>query len=92
MIPGSVFSSAPRLTFDVSPTITAMLKYIKNYADSIKGIDVYPIISLFIFVLFFIAVIYYVRKMDKRRVEEMKNMPLDLDAETTLPLHTVKQA
>lgn len=69
-----------------------MLKYIKNYADSIKGIDVYPIISLFIFVLFFLAVIYYVRKMDKRRVEEMKNMPLELDAENTLPLHTLKQA
>lgn len=69
-----------------------MLKYIKNYADSIKGIDVYPIISLFIFVLFFIAVIYYVRKMDKRRVDEMKNLPLDLEANDNLSLHTIKQA
>ncbi|HEU4904301.1 MAG TPA: cbb3-type cytochrome c oxidase subunit 3 [Flavisolibacter sp.] len=69
-----------------------MLKYIKQYADSIKGIDVYPIISLFIFVLFFIAVIYYVRKMDKRRVDEMKNLPLDLEPDNNLPLHTIKQA
>ena len=56
-----------------------MLKYIKQYADSIKGIDIYPIISLLIFVIFFIAVLYYVRRMDKKHVENLKNMPLDLD-------------
>ena len=69
-----------------------MLKYIKNYADSIKGIDVYPIISLFIFVLFFIAVIYYVRRMDKNRVNEMKNLPLELEPESIPSLTTIKQA
>lgn len=66
-----------------------MLKYIKQYADSIKGIDIYPIISLFIFVLFFIAVIYYVRKMDKQRVNELKNLPLDLEPENNTTLHTI---
>jgi cytochrome c oxidase cbb3-type subunit IV len=55
-----------------------MFKFIKQYAETIKGIDVYPIISLFIFVLFFIAVLWYVRKMDKRKVEEIRNLPLDL--------------
>lgn len=69
-----------------------MLKYIKNYADSIKGIDVYPIISLFIFVLFFVAVIYYVRKMDKNRVNEMKHLPLELEPENLPSLTTIKQA
>ena len=72
--------------------IFAMLKYIKNYADSIKGIDVYPIISLFIFVLFFVAVIYYVRKMDKNRVNEMKHLPLELEPENLPTLTTIKQA
>ena len=72
--------------------IFAMLKYIKNYADSIKGIDVYPIISLFIFVLFFVAVIYYVRKMDKNRVNEMKHLPLELEPENLPSLTTIKQA
>jgi len=56
-----------------------MFKFIKQYAESIKGIDIYPIISLFIFLLFFIAVLWYVRKMDKSKVEEMSNLPLDLD-------------
>jgi len=69
-----------------------MLKYIKSYAASIKDIDIYPIISLTIFVLFFIAVIYFVKKMDKRHVTEMKHLPLDLDIESNVSVHTVKQA
>lgn len=69
-----------------------MLKYIKNYAASIKDIDIYPVISLSIFVLFFVAVIYFVKKMDKRHVAEMKHMPLDLDMESNVSVHTVKQA
>ena len=60
-----------------------MLKYIKQYAASIQGIDVYPIISLSIFVIFFIAVLVYVRRMDKLNVTKMKHLPLDLEPETT---------
>jgi cytochrome c oxidase cbb3-type subunit 4 len=56
-----------------------MFKFIKQYAESIRGIDIYPIISLFIFLLFFIAVLWYVKKMDKHSVEKMSNLPLDLD-------------
>ena len=52
-----------------------MFKFIKQYAETIKGNDIYPIISLLIFVLFFIAVLWYVTKMDKRNVEEIKNLP-----------------
>lgn len=60
-----------------------MFKFIKQYAETINGIDIYPIISLFIFVLFFIGVLWYVRKMDKRQVEEIKNLPLDLTDENS---------
>lgn len=54
-----------------------MLKYIKSYAASISGIDIYPIISLLIFFLFFVGVLYYVKTMDKRFVTDMNNMPLE---------------
>ena len=54
-----------------------MFKFIKQYAETIKGIDIYPIISLFIFLLFFIAVLWYVKKMDKTSVEELSNLPFD---------------
>ena len=56
-----------------------MFKFIKQYVESIRGIDIYPIISLFIFLLFFIAVLWFVKKMDKRQVEKMSNLPLDLE-------------
>jgi cytochrome c oxidase cbb3-type subunit IV len=56
-----------------------MFKFIKQYAETIRGIDIYPLISLFIFLLFFIAVLWYVKKMDKRKVEEMSNLPLDMN-------------
>jgi cytochrome c oxidase cbb3-type subunit IV len=67
-----------------------MLKYIKNYAASIKDIDIYPVISLTIFVLFFIAVIYFVKKMDKGHVDEIKQLPLDLDIEGNTSVQTIK--
>ena len=69
-----------------------MLKYIKNYAASIKDIDIYPVISLSIFVLFFIVMIYFVKKMSKGHVSQMKHMPLDLDVDNNASVHTIKQA
>ena len=68
-----------------------MFKFIKKYAETIKGVDVYPIISLFIFLIFFVAVIYYVRKMDKRKIEEIKSLPLDLNEDNSY-LNSIKQA
>ena len=56
-----------------------MLKYIKGHASSIEGIDIYPMISLLIFFLFFVAVLYFVKKMDKKSVQEISALPLDLD-------------
>jgi cbb3-type cytochrome oxidase subunit 3 len=60
-----------------------MLKFISKYADKINGIDIYPIISLIIFVVFFIAMLVYVKKMKKSSIDEMKNLPLDLIEEPT---------
>ena len=67
-----------------------MFKFIKQYAETIKGIDIYPLISLFIFLLFFIAVLWYVKKMDKRSVEEMSNLPLDINDDNSY-VNTIKQ-
>jgi cbb3-type cytochrome oxidase subunit 3 len=68
-----------------------MFKFIKQYAETINGIDIYPIISLFIFVLFFIGVLWYVRKMDKHKVEEIKNLPLDLTDDNSY-VNSIKQS
>jgi cbb3-type cytochrome oxidase subunit 3 len=67
-----------------------MFKFIKQYAETIRGIDIYPIISLFIFVLFFIAVLWYVKRLDKHKVEEIKNLPLDLTDDNSY-VNSIKQ-
>ena len=54
-----------------------MLKYIKEHVSGIDGISIYPIFSLLVFVLFFVVLLYFVIKMDKNRIEEIRNLPLD---------------
>ena len=68
-----------------------MFKFIKQYAETIEGVNIYPIISLVIFMLFFIAVLWYVKKMDKRKVEEISKLPLDLNDDNSY-VNTIKQA
>jgi cbb3-type cytochrome oxidase subunit 3 len=56
-----------------------MFKFVKQYAESIEGINIYPMISLVIFFLFFVALLYYVKKMDKSKANEISRIPLDND-------------
>ena len=51
----------------------------KNILSSMEGVAIYPIISLGIFVLFFITLGYFVFNADKSFIEKMKNMPLKGD-------------
>ncbi len=46
-----------------------MLKFIRQYADKISGIEIYPIISLLIFVIFFAAMLFYVIKNEKEQYQ-----------------------
>jgi uncharacterized membrane protein len=59
-----------------------MLKFIRQYADKVDGIEIFPVISLLIFVFFFAIMLVYVKRMNKSTVDEMKNLPLDLIDET----------
>jgi cytochrome c oxidase cbb3-type subunit IV len=54
-----------------------MFKFIKQYAETISSIEIYPIISLFIFLVFFIVLLVWVKKMRKEDVSQMANMPLN---------------
>lgn len=53
-----------------------MLKFIKHHMTGIEGIEIYPIISLSIFVLFFAALIVYVIRADKNEIKEISDYPL----------------
>jgi len=54
-----------------------MFKYIKDHLTNIDSISIYPVISLLIFFVFFVALLYYVKKMDKNKIEEVSKLPLD---------------
>jgi cytochrome c oxidase cbb3-type subunit IV len=54
-----------------------MFKFVKKYAESIDGVNIYPMISLLIFFLFFVVLLYYVKKIDKKKVNEISRIPLD---------------
>ncbi len=54
-----------------------MFKFIKQYAETITGIEIYPIISFLIFFTFFIGLTIWVIKADKGFINKMENMPLE---------------
>jgi len=57
---------------------------VKHYLETITGIEVFPLISLVIFTVFFAVILWYVIKMDKDRVTKVSHMPLD--SENTAPI------
>jgi cytochrome c oxidase cbb3-type subunit 4 len=59
-----------------------MLKYIKGHMDSIEGIELYPIITLIIFFAFFTILFIWVVTSKKKYIEEVSNIPLEMDEET----------
>lgn len=54
-----------------------MLKFVKNHMDSISGIEVYPIISLLIFFIFFVCLFYWVFTAKKEYIDTVSQLPLD---------------
>jgi hypothetical protein len=54
-----------------------MLKFVKNYMDSISGIEIYPIISLLIFFTFFVLLFWWVFTAKKEYIKTVSNLPLD---------------
>jgi Ca2+/Na+ antiporter len=49
----------------------------KDILQSIEGISVYPIISLIVFVLFFVVILIWMIKVDKKYINKMENLPFE---------------
>ncbi len=49
----------------------------KNILQSIENIEIWPLISLVIFFVFFLVILFRVFKSDKNFNDKMKNLPLD---------------
>ena len=54
-----------------------MLRFIKHSLTSIVGVEIFPVISLLIFSIFFAAVIFMVIRMSKKEVADLSNLPLE---------------
>ena len=63
-----------------------MLRFIKHNLTSMDNIEIYPLISLLIFVLFFATMLFFVFSMKKKDVIELSSMPfegeVDIDKES----------
>lgn len=51
----------------------------KEVLRSIEDIEIMPLISLMVFMLFFIGMFIWVITVDKKYVEHMKSLPLNND-------------
>ncbi|NMM50238.1 cbb3-type cytochrome c oxidase subunit 3 [Marinigracilibium pacificum] len=49
----------------------------KHYFEQIDNVAVWPIISLIIFVVFFVGLTIYVMTQDKAEIEEIASIPLN---------------
>lgn len=52
------------------------MKFI-NYLSTIGGVEIYPLISLSVFVMFFVGLIIYVVNTDKKYIDQMSDLPLE---------------
>lgn len=55
----------------------------KHYFEQIQDVEIWPIISLIIFFVFFTSTIFWVLFLDKKYIDKMKSLPLDDDADGT---------
>lgn len=54
-----------------------MLKFIKHHMETIDGVSIFPIVSLSIFFLFFVALFWWVFTAKKDYITKVSNLPLD---------------
>jgi cytochrome c oxidase cbb3-type subunit IV len=51
----------------------------KEVLQSIEGIEFYTIVSMIIFILFFIGMTIWLFKVDKKYIKDMSELPLEKD-------------
>lgn len=56
-----------------------MLKFIKGNLEQIDGVALYPMISLLIFFIFFVALFAWVITAKKEHIQQVSNIPLEDD-------------
>lgn len=52
------------------------MKFI-NYLEKISGVDIYALSSFLLFAIFFLVMLTWVFRADKKTIREMSRIPLD---------------
>lgn len=60
-----------------------MFKFIKGNLEQIDGVEIYPIVSLLIFFIFFAGLFLWVFTAKKAHITEVSNIPLEDDTINT---------
>lgn len=58
-----------------------MLKFIKGHMETIAGIEIYPILSLLIFFIFFVMLFWWVFTARREYISVMEQIPLESENE-----------
>ena len=54
-----------------------MLKFVKNHLETIDGVAIYPMVSLILFFVFFVALFAWVATASKAHIREMRELPFN---------------
>ncbi|NNG26954.1 MAG: cbb3-type cytochrome c oxidase subunit 3 [Ignavibacteriaceae bacterium] len=57
---------------------------IRDLLQSIEGVEIYPLISLIVFVVFFVVILVWMLRIDKNYIKEMGQLPLDSNSNRNL--------
>jgi len=63
-----------------------MFKFIKGHMESIEGVEIYPMISLLIFFIFFAVLFLWVLTAKKEHIKEVSEIPFESENENELIL------
>ncbi|MEQ8580403.1 MAG: cbb3-type cytochrome c oxidase subunit 3 [Marinoscillum sp.] len=59
-----------------------MLKFVKHHMETIVGIEIFPLISLIIFFVFFVGLFIYVLRSNRKQIDEISRIPLNINDES----------
>ena len=57
---------------------------IRDILQSIEGVEIYPLISLVVFAVFFAVILIWMLRIDKNYIKEMEQLPLDSNSNRNL--------
>ncbi len=64
-----------------------MLKFVKHHMETIDGVEIYPMISLLIFFIFFTVLFWWVFTAKKEHIKTVSEIPLEEDELDNNPLN-----